>query len=89
MCPALNRLASQPVKGELSLKARERISVLACWGNAAIKKVTSAVDENKYFVITTSHDSPLGATKTSSPFLDQDVSVDAMSFWMKIAWRIM
>lgn len=43
--------------------------VFLCWGNAAIKKVTSVVDENKHFVITTSHPSPLGATKTSSPFL--------------------
>jgi len=43
--------------------------VFLCWGNAAIKKVKDVIDENKHFVITTSHPSPLGARKTSSPFI--------------------
>jgi len=37
-------------------------------GAAAAKKAQN-VDRDKHVVITTSHPSPLGATKTSSPFL--------------------
>jgi len=42
--------------------------VFLLWGAAAAKKAQN-VDRDKHVVITTSHPSPLGATKTSSPFL--------------------
>ena len=42
--------------------------VFLLWGNPAHKKANS-VDETKHTVIRTSHPSPLGATKTKSPFL--------------------
>ena len=42
--------------------------VFLLWGNPAAKK-GQAVDESKHVVIRTSHPSPLGAKKTSSPFL--------------------
>mmetsp|Transcript_23023 Transcript_23023/g.37907 ORF Transcript_23023/g.37907 Transcript_23023/m.37907 type:complete len:669 (-) Transcript_23023:31-2037(-) len=42
--------------------------VFLLWGGPASKKA-SCVDEVKHTVIRTSHPSPLGATKTASPFL--------------------
>jgi len=42
--------------------------VFLLWGSPAAKKA-SCVDETKHTVIRTSHPSPLGATKTISPFL--------------------
>ena len=42
--------------------------VFLLWGNPAAKKA-SGVDERRHTVIRTSHPSPLGATKTASPFL--------------------
>jgi uracil-DNA glycosylase len=42
--------------------------VFLLWGSAAQKKA-SVVDENRHTLIQTSHPSPLGATKTKSPFL--------------------
>lgn len=42
--------------------------VFLLWGGPAQKKA-SRVDESKHTVIRTSHPSPLGATKTASPFL--------------------
>ena len=42
--------------------------VFLLWGTPAAKKA-SCVDEAKHTLIRTSHPSPLGATKTSSPFL--------------------
>jgi len=42
--------------------------VFLLWGGPAQKKAAS-VDETKHTVIKTSHPSPLGATKTNSPFL--------------------
>jgi uracil-DNA glycosylase len=42
--------------------------VFLLWGSPAAKKAKN-VDESKHTVIRTSHPSPLGATKTSSPFL--------------------
>lgn len=43
--------------------------VFLLWGNAAAKKVESVIDEDAHIIIQTSHPSPLGATKTKSPFL--------------------
>lgn len=42
--------------------------VFMLWGAPAAKK-GKGIDVNRHFVIKTSHPSPLGATKTSSPFL--------------------
>jgi uracil-DNA glycosylase len=42
--------------------------VFLLWGSPAQKKASN-VDESKHTVIRTSHPSPLGATKTKSPFL--------------------
>lgn len=42
--------------------------VFLLWGAPAAKKA-SCVDESRHTVIKTSHPSPLGATKTNSPFL--------------------
>lgn len=42
--------------------------VFLLWGNPAAKKA-SGVDDKRHTVIRTSHPSPLGATKTTSPFL--------------------
>lgn len=47
---------------------KEKGIVFLLWGNPAAKKA-SCVDEDKHVVIRTSHPSPLGATKTDSPFL--------------------
>ena len=44
--------------------------VFLLWGNAAAKKVGRVlIDEDAHTTIQTSHPSPLGATKTKSPFL--------------------
>mmetsp|Transcript_16164 Transcript_16164/g.35089 ORF Transcript_16164/g.35089 Transcript_16164/m.35089 type:complete len:731 (-) Transcript_16164:329-2521(-) len=44
--------------------------VFLLWGGPAAKKAKSIVDSDaKHVVIATSHPSPLGATKTASPFL--------------------
>jgi len=48
-------------------KQQEHV-VFLLWGNPAAKKVGS-VNESKHFVIKCSHPSPLGATKTKTPFL--------------------
>jgi uracil-DNA glycosylase len=42
--------------------------VFLLWGSPAAKKA-ACVDSNKHAIIQTSHPSPLGATKTNSPFL--------------------
>lgn len=42
--------------------------VFMLWGSPAAKKC-QGINEKKHFVIKTSHPSPLGATKTNSPFL--------------------
>jgi len=42
--------------------------VFLLWGSSAAKK-GKEIDLNRHFVIKTSHPSPLGATKTKSPFL--------------------
>jgi uracil-DNA glycosylase len=42
--------------------------VFLLWGNPAAKKA-KGVDDSKHVIIQTSHPSPLGATKTKSPFL--------------------
>ena len=46
----------------------DRPLVWLLWGNPAQKKA-GVIDETRHIVIRTSHPSPLGATKTSSPFL--------------------
>jgi uracil-DNA glycosylase len=51
-----------------SLAERKEGVVFLLWGNPAAKKAKN-VDESKHVVIQTSHPSPLGATKTKSPFL--------------------
>ena len=51
-----------------ALNERKEGLVFLLWGAPAAKK-GKAVDKSKHTVITTSHPSPLGATKTSSPFL--------------------
>lgn len=43
--------------------------VFLLWGNAASNKVMNAIDMKTHSTILTSHPSPLGATKTKSPFL--------------------
>lgn len=50
------------------LNERKEGLVFLLWGQPAQRKA-STVDESKHFVIRTSHPSPLGATKTNSPFL--------------------
>jgi uracil-DNA glycosylase len=48
---------------------RERGAVFLLWGKPAATKAQSIVGSSKrHVVISTSHPSPLGATKTSSPF---------------------
>ena len=42
--------------------------VFMLWGAPAAKKC-DGIDQSKHFIIKTSHPSPLGATKTKSPFL--------------------
>ena len=42
--------------------------VFLLWGRPAQKKAES-VDKSRHLVISSSHPSPLGATKTSSPFI--------------------
>ena len=51
-----------------SLNKKRDGLVFLLWGGPAAKK-GKAVDESKHTVIKTSHPSPLGATKTNSPFL--------------------
>ena len=51
-----------------TLNSNNKGLVFLMWGNPA-KKKASGVDESKHVLIQTSHPSPLGATKTSSPFL--------------------
>ena len=50
------------------LNADKKGIVFLLWGGPAQKKAAS-VDESRHTVIKTSHPSPLGATKTASPFL--------------------
>lgn len=50
------------------LNAEKEGLVFLLWGGPAQKKAAS-VDESRHTVIKTSHPSPLGATKTASPFL--------------------
>ncbi|CAJ1969953.1 unnamed protein product [Cylindrotheca closterium] len=49
-------------------KADDGGLVFLLWGNPA-KKKAAGVDEDNHFLIQSSHPSPLGATKTSQPFL--------------------
>ena len=50
------------------LNEQKQDLVFLLWGQPAQRKASS-VDESKHFVLRTSHPSPLGATKTNSPFL--------------------
>ena len=50
------------------LNARQEPLVFLLWGNPAAKKA-QAVDATRHTIIRSSHPSPLGATKTASPFL--------------------
>jgi uracil-DNA glycosylase len=50
------------------LNERKDGLIFMLWGQPAQRKA-SAVDESRHLVIRTSHPSPLGATKTNSPFL--------------------
>lgn len=50
------------------LNERPHGLVFLLWGNPA-KTKAQGVDESKHVIIGTSHPSPLGATKTNSPFL--------------------
>jgi uracil-DNA glycosylase len=44
--------------------------VFLLWGNSAFKKIGKVIpDKGKHVVLQSSHPSPLGATKTNSPFL--------------------
>jgi len=43
--------------------------VFLLWGGPASKKAKSILADQRHVVIATSHPSPLGATKTKSPFL--------------------
>mmetsp|Transcript_9876 Transcript_9876/g.12223 ORF Transcript_9876/g.12223 Transcript_9876/m.12223 type:complete len:317 (-) Transcript_9876:130-1080(-) len=43
--------------------------VFLLWGKPASKKALTVINRSKHVVICTSHPSPLGASKTSSPFL--------------------
>jgi len=47
--------------------------VFLLWGNAAAKKAGNVDEDNGHIIIQTSHPSPLGATKTTSPFLGSKV----------------
>lgn len=50
--------------------ARKRGIVFLLWGNPASKKAEGVISKhNGHAIIKTSHPSPLGATKTASPFL--------------------
>jgi uracil-DNA glycosylase len=51
------------------LNDRDDKIVFLLWGRPAAQKAGKAVDPDKHIVITTSHPSPLGATKTAVPFL--------------------
>jgi len=51
-----------------SVNDQEKSVVFMLWGSPAQKKA-ELVDEERHYVIRTSHPSPLGATKTASPFL--------------------
>jgi uracil-DNA glycosylase len=51
-----------------TLNEQKKGLVFMLWGNPAAKKA-SGVDDQRHTVIKTSHPSPLGATKTDSPFL--------------------
>ena len=51
-----------------ALNEKQNGLVFLLWGGPAAKKA-KAVDESRHAVIKTSHPSPLGATKTKSPFL--------------------
>jgi len=42
------------------------------WGKNAADLIDACVDKKKHMVIKSSHPSPLGATKTSSPFIGSD-----------------
>ena len=50
------------------LNSEKKDLVFLLWGNPAAKKA-SGVDDERHTIIKSSHPSPLGATKTSSPFL--------------------
>jgi uracil-DNA glycosylase len=50
------------------LNSEKQGLVFLLWGNPAAKKA-SGVDDERHTIIRSSHPSPLGATKTSSPFL--------------------
>mmetsp|Transcript_8238 Transcript_8238/g.14897 ORF Transcript_8238/g.14897 Transcript_8238/m.14897 type:complete len:130 (-) Transcript_8238:702-1091(-) len=50
------------------INEKDESVVFMLWGGPAAKKA-KCVDDSKHTVIQTSHPSPLGATKTASPFL--------------------
>ncbi|KAG7369864.1 uracil-DNA glycosylase [Nitzschia inconspicua] len=52
------------------LNDRDDKIVFLLWGRPAAQKAGKVVDMDKHVVISTSHPSPLGATKTASPFLN-------------------
>ncbi|KAL3934638.1 MAG: hypothetical protein SGBAC_009686 [Bacillariaceae sp.] len=53
----------------LNEKKAEDGLVFLLWGNPAKKKAAGVDEESSHFLIQSSHPSPLGATKTSQPFL--------------------
>ncbi|KAL3905960.1 MAG: hypothetical protein SGARI_004215 [Bacillariaceae sp.] len=52
-----------------TLNHRDDKIVFLLWGRPATQKAGKVVDTDKHVVISTSHPSPLGATKTATPFL--------------------
>lgn len=55
---------------QMSNGAKTRGIVFLLWGNPASKKAEGVISRhNGHVIIKTSHPSPLGATKTNSPFL--------------------
>ncbi len=65
-----SRMGWEDLTDEIVAKLNEEKEglVFLLWGSPAAKK-GSGIDLDKHFVIKTSHPSPLGATKTKSPFL--------------------
>ena len=69
--------------------------VFLLWGKPASKKATTVLSKynekrnsNKHAIIMTSHPSPLGATKTSSPFLGSKCFSRCNEELMKRGWGI-
>ena len=67
-----------------ALNERREGLVFLLWGAPAAKK-GKAVDKSKHTLITTSHPSPLGATKTNSPFLVSSIAALFVSIIINLA----